>query len=149
MSVQTVADGSNFTVINVGKFSELNRFSFVLPNLTIEGKVYLSQPAKLTGCEISYNSMKPGATLPFYHFHRKHEEVYCILSGTGEYQIDDKVFPIVEGTVVRVGTGANQNIKNTGTVPLVYQCIQTTENSYQKDIPNEYEITQIESKFSK
>lgn len=148
MSIKTVSEGSNYTCINVGKFCDLNQHVLTMPGgQKNPGKVFLGKPSKMTGEEISYGSLPPGASIPFFHAHHKHEEVYLVISGTGEYQIDDTVFPIEEGSVVRVGTGASRNLKNTGTVPLVYICVQTMENSYQAQIPNECDITKTEPKF--
>lgn len=149
MSVKTVAEGSNYTAINIGRLNDLDKHELKGPDgkVMCTGKVFLSQSAKMTGSEISYTAIQPGGTTPFFHLHHKHEEVYLIISGSGEYQIEDKVFPIEEGSVVRVGTEASRGLKNTGKVPLVYLCVQTTENSYKGDIPNEYEITKTEPKF--
>lgn len=149
MSIKTESEGSNYTAINIGKLSELDKHVLSLPNgHKIPGKVFVGKPAKISGAEISYTTVPPGGSSPFFHAHHKHEEVYLILSGSGEYQIDDKVFPIEEGSVVRVGTGVSRSMKNTGKVPLVYLCIQTTENSFKSGIPNEAEITKTTPKFT-
>ena len=149
MSVQTVSEGSNYTAINVGKLDDLNQHELKGPdgNVMCTGKVFLRNLAKMTGSEISYTVTPPGGTTPFFHLHHQHEEGYLFISGSGEFQVDDKVFPVEEGSVVRVGTDATHGLKNTGTIPLVYLCVQTTENSYKSDIPNEYEITQTEPKW--
>ena len=148
MSIKTTSEGSNYTAINVGKFSDLNQHVLTMPDgRKAPGKVFLRTPAKMTGSEISYGTLPPGASVPFFHAHHKHEEVYLVISGNGEYQVDDNVFPIEEGSIVRVGTGASRNIKNTGNVPLVFICVQTMENSYKSDIPNECDITKTEPKF--
>lgn len=151
MSIKVVSDGSNYTVVNVGKFSELDKYEMKDQdgNVSCRGKVFVSPYAKMTGSEISYTTIPPGGTTLFFHLHHKHEEVYLIISGSGEYQIDDQVYPVEEGSVVRVGTEAVRGMKNTGDVPLVYVCVQTTENSYQGDLPNEYEIVKTEPKFTK
>lgn len=148
MSVTTISEASNYTAINIGKLSELDQHVLTAPNgHKVPGKIFLSEHAKMTGSEISYTALPPGAASPFFHAHHKHEEVYLVISGSGEYQIDDTVFPIEEGSVIRVGTGASRSMKNTGSVPLVYICVQTMENSYQANIPNECDITKTEPKF--
>ena len=138
------------TAINIGKLSDLGQHELKKPDGTVfaKGKVFLGKDSKMTGSEMSYTSLPPGGQSPFFHVHHVHEEVYLIISGSGEYQADDKVFPIEEGSVVRVGTGVSRSIKNTGKVPLVYLCVQETENSYKTDIPNEAEITKTTPKFS-
>ena len=149
MSVKTVAEGSNYTAVNIGKLGDLTQHELKGPDgkVMAKGKVFLGHAVKMTGSEISYGVIPPGGTSPFFHLHHKHEEVYLVISGNGEYQIDDKVFPIEEGSVVRVGTEASRGMKNTGSVPMIYLCVQTTENSYKGDIPNEYEITKTEPKW--
>lgn len=147
--VETVAEGTNFTAINIGKLSDLNQHELVKDGKVFAtGKVFVGKDAKMTGSDISYTTLPPGGQSPFFHVHHIHEEVYLVLSGSGEYQADDKVFPIEEGSIVRVGTGVSRSMKNTGKVPLVYICIQTTENSYQSGIPNEAEITKTTPKFT-
>lgn len=148
MSVKTISEASNYTAINIGKLSELNQHVITLPDgHKIPGKVFLGKPAKMTGSDISYTSLLPGERSPYFHVHHKHEEVYLVFSGSGELQVDDHVFPIEEGSIVRVGTGTSRDIKNTGSVPMVYICIRTMENSYQANIPNECDITKTEPKF--
>lgn len=149
--VQTVSEGTNYTAVNIGKFSDLSQYELKKPDgkVMCTGKVFIGNDAKMTGSEISYTTIPPGGTTPFFHLHHKHEEVYLFISGSGECQIDSKVFPIEEGSVVRVGTEASRGLKNTGKVPLVYLCVQTMEKSYKGNIPNEYEITQTEPKFIK
>ena len=49
-----------------------------------EGRVELHDALKLTGAEISINTLPAGAGVPFVHSHRKNEEAYGILSGKGK-----------------------------------------------------------------
>ena len=80
MSIKTVSEVSNYTAINVGKLSELNQHVLTAPGgHKIPGKVFLSKPAKISGSEISYTSLPPGGTSPFFHAHHKHEEVYLVI----------------------------------------------------------------------
>lgn len=149
MSLETISQGSNYTAINAGKFSELEKHVFHLRDgkSTYNGKVFLRKATNMSGCEISYTLLNPGVSEPFFHLHHQHEESYSIIAGSGEFQVDDNVFKITEGSVIRVGIGASHCMKNTGDVPLIYICVQTTENSYKNDIQNECEITKTEPKF--
>ena len=113
------------------------------------GKVFLKDATKLTGSEISFTIYPPGASIPFFHSHKTHEEVYVVVNGEGEYQVDDTVFPIKEGSVVRVGTGASRNLKNTGNVPMTVICFQSVENTLTGDLMADCDIPQTEPKFSK
>ena len=149
MSLKKISEGENYTAIDTGKLNDLENHVFIFQNgkSKYNGKVFLSKAAKMTGCEISYTLLNPGVSEPFFHLHHNHEEVYLIISGSGQYQVDDHIFDISEGSVVRVGVGASHCLKNTGDVPLIYICVQTTHDSYKTDIPNECEIVKTEPKF--
>ena len=127
MWVQTIAEGNNYTAVNIGTFNELKEHVIKTPNLEIQGKIFLHDLVHLTGSEISYTYIPAGEQLPFFHSHKNNEEVYLIIHGNGEFQINDKVFPIQEGSVIRIGTNASRCYKNTGTEPLIIICIQTKE----------------------
>ena len=61
---------------------------------------------------------------PFLHTHKTHEELYFFLSGEGEFQVDGKIFPIGEGSVVRVAPAGRRSVRNTGREALVMLCVQ-------------------------
>lgn len=65
----------------------------------------------------------------FFHSHRENEEHYIILSGSGRFQVNDDVFDIAEGSVVRVSTNCDRNLKCTSDVPMTYICVQAREGS--------------------
>ena len=95
-----------------------------------EGKVFVKEALGETSCEISFGSLAPGQAVPFFHSHKANEENYIILSGSGSFQVDGDVFAVAEGSVVRVATGCDRNIRNTAQVGnLVYICIQAREGS--------------------
>lgn len=48
--------------------------------------------------------------MPFFHSHKTNEENYIILSGVGKFQVNDDVFDIAEGSVVRVSPGCFRNL---------------------------------------
>ncbi|MDV2994125.1 MAG: hypothetical protein N4J56_003779 [Chroococcidiopsis sp. SAG 2025] len=128
-----VKHGENFTVANIGKLSQLNRFLFQLPSraIEVEGKLFIKQILDLTSCEISFNKLPAKAAIPFYHKHKQNEEVYLFIQGKGEFQIDGKVFPIVEGTVVRVAPEGERTLRSISDEDLVYIVIQSRANSYE------------------
>lgn len=128
-----VKHGENFTIANIGKLSQLNRFSFKLPSRTIgvEGKLFINQLLELTSCEISFNKLPAKAAIPFYHKHKQNEEVYLFVQGRGEFQIDGEVFPISEGTVIRVDPDGERTLRSISDEDLVYIVIQSRANSYE------------------
>ena len=72
------------------------------PEVKIPGKVFAGAAAGTTGAEFSFQSFPAGAETGFLHTHRTHEELYIFLSGEGQMQVDGEIFPITEGSVVRV-----------------------------------------------
>ena len=96
----------------------------------IPGKVFVGQSLGTTGAELSFQSFAPGQDSGFLHAHKNHEELYIILKGEGVYQVDGEVFPISEGSIVRVSTEGKRALKNTGKDELLMLCIQYKGNSF-------------------
>ncbi|MBV9388963.1 MAG: cupin domain-containing protein [Chroococcidiopsidaceae cyanobacterium CP_BM_ER_R8_30] len=129
----TSKTGSHFAVADLGLFSHLHQFTFeALENpIKLEGKVFLKQLLNLTSAEISLNNLPPGKSVPFYHKHRLNEEIYIFVRGRGEFQVDDCVFPISEGTVVRVDPEGERCMRNISDVEdLCFIVIQSRTGSY-------------------
>ena len=68
--------------------------------------------------------------LPIFHTHKTHEELYIILKGEGQYQVDGEIFPVSEGTIVRVAPDGKRALKNTGSENLTMLCIQYKANVF-------------------
>ena len=96
---------------------------------------------------MSITTYKPGAEVGFLHTHKKHEEVYVVISGKGEYQVDGKTFPICEGSVIRVSPEGRRNMRNTGTTDMIVQCIQYPEKSLGADAGNDGDILKEPTKW--
>ena len=94
-----------------------------------EGKQFVKEATEATSCEISFGTLPTGASVPFFHSHKANEENYIILSGAGKFQVNDEVFDIAEGSVVRVSPGCDRNLKCTSAEPMVYICIQAKDGS--------------------
>lgn len=90
----------------------------------IDGKLFLGEELQMTGAQVSVQKLKAGEDAPFLHSHKTHEEVYVILSGQGEYQVDGEVFPVEEGSVVRVSPVGVRALRNSGDSDMVMMCIQ-------------------------
>lgn len=132
------------------KLNEGNKYSHgTIGNLsTFKGKTFIKEELKETSCEISFGVLAPGQAVPFFHSHKTNEENYIILSGNGTFQIDNDVFPIAEGSVIRVATDCDRNIKNTTeSYNLLYICIQAKENSLTDYTMTDAVITERESKL--
>ncbi len=107
-----------------------------------EGKQFVKDATGATSCEISFGSLPSGASVPFFHSHKANEENYIILSGSGKFQVDGEVFDIAEGSVIRVATGCDRNLKCTSETPMTYICIQAKEGSLGGYTMTDAEITE-------
>lgn len=122
---QQIAEGTHFSALSTGSFSQLNDYVLpVAPGMEIQGKVFMGQTLQTTGAEISFQSFAPGKETGFLHTHQTHEELYIFVSGKGEFQVDGQVFPVVEGSVVRVAPEGKRSVRNNGTEPLIMICVQ-------------------------
>jgi mannose-6-phosphate isomerase-like protein (cupin superfamily) len=132
--IKTIKSGKNYSAITVGKMDELNEHVLQMgEGMVTHGKVFVGDALGATGAQMSFQSMPVGADSPFVHAHKTHEELYIIVKGEGEYQVDGEIFPIAEGSVVRVAPDGKRALRNTGKEPLVMICVQYKANSFGKD----------------
>ena len=123
--IEETATAKNFKAINVGKLNEVSGYVLEMgPNVKIPGKVFGGAALKATGAEFSFQSFAPGTETGFLHTHKTHEELYFFLSGKGEFQVDGQIFPVAEGSVVRVAPAGLRSVRNNGNEPLVMLCVQ-------------------------
>lgn len=123
--IQKMAAAENFSAVSVGKFSELNEYVLQLgADIRIPGKVFGGAAVGATGGDFSFQVFAPGQETGFLHTHKTHEELYFFLSGKGEFQVDGNIFPVSEGSVVRVAPAGKRSVRNNGAVPLVMLCVQ-------------------------
>ena len=123
--IKKMATAENFSAISVGKLSELGDYVLELsPEVKIPGKVFGGAALQAIGSEFSFQMFQPGTETGFLHTHKNHEELYFFLSGKGEFQVDGQVFPVEEGSVVRVSPDGKRSVRNNGTTPLVMLCVQ-------------------------
>ena len=114
---------------------------------SFEGKQFVKDATGATSCEISFGSLPTGASVPFFHSHKENEENYIILSGEGKFQVGSDVFDVAEGSVVRVSTNCDRNLKCTSAQPMTYVCIQAKEGSLGGYTMTDPEITECENKL--
>lgn len=129
--IKTITSAANFSAISVGALNELGDYVLELgPEVKIPGKVFGGAALGATGSEFSFQVFQPGTESGFLHTHKNHEELYFFLSGKGEFQVDGEVFPIAEGSVVRVNPAGKRSVRNNGTTPLVMLCVQYRGNTF-------------------
>ena len=130
-TIEKIAAADHFSAISVGKLSELGGYELQLgPEVKIPGKVFGGGAVGATGGEFSFQVFAPGAESGFLHTHKTHEELYFFLGGRGEFQVDGQVFPIGEGSVVRVAQAGRRSVRNNGAEPLVMLCVQYKADTF-------------------
>lgn len=129
--ITQIAEAANYKAMEIGRLNELNEYVLALgQDIRIPGKVFGGTSLGTTGCEFSMQSFMPGTETGFLHIHKNHEELYFFLGGHGEFQVDGEVFPIGEGSVVRVSPNGRRSVRNTGDSPLIMLCVQYRSNSF-------------------
>jgi mannose-6-phosphate isomerase-like protein (cupin superfamily) len=128
-----VQSAQNYAVVHLGKFAELRQFTFATPKFPreVEGKVFLKQLLNLTSAEISLNNLPADKSVPFYHKHRLNEEIYIFVQGQGEFQVDGQIFPVQQGSIVRVAPEGERCLRNVSDKEdLCWIVIQARAGSY-------------------
>lgn len=129
--LKKLGEGSNYTAVSAGKFDNLNEFVLPMGNgVEIKGKVFTGAALKATGMEMSLQTMAPGEASPFLHAHKKHEELYMIIKGEGEFTVDGETIQVSEGCLVRVAPAGKRALRNTGKNNMVVMCIQYMADSF-------------------
>jgi len=116
--IETIQTGKNFSAVSVGKVNEIIEHELPMGAVTIQGKVFVGQAVSATGSELSFQTLVPGQDSGFLHTHKTHEELYIILKGEGQYQVDGEIFPV------------KRALKNTGSENLTMLCIQYKANAF-------------------
>ena len=115
----------------------------------VKGKVYVNDVIDATGAEVSFNTIPSKSELGFFHIHKKNEETYIILKGSGYYQVDDDCFPIQEGSIIRVAPAGVRSLCNTSEEEMVFICVQSKENSLEEYTYNDGERVAVLPKWNK
>lgn len=129
-TVETIKTGKNFTAVSVGKLNEIKDYVLPMGDIEIPGKVFVGQALQTTGSELSFQVLVPNQDSGFLHTHKTHEELYFILKGKGEYQVDGEIFSVSEGSIIRVAPDGKRALKNTGKDEMLMLCIQYKANSF-------------------
>jgi len=147
--IEKLSENTNYSAVNLGNLKDLANYSLIHPvsKRLIEGKVFLKDPTKATGTEISFNSLPPQSEQPYFHIHRKNEETYIILKGFGFFQVDDDCFRIKEGSVIRVAPQGKRGICNSSDETMIYMVIQSKENSLEEYTTADGERLPVEPKW--
>ena len=127
----TIAYNKNCKAIDLGPFSELSSYEFLHPlfKKVDKGRIFTGEYLESTGAEISFRELPPNTKIPFLHKHHKHEEIYIFLKGHGQFQVDNDVFDVREGSLVRVSPDGNRTLCNCADEVMVYMVVQSSAGS--------------------
>ena len=89
----------------------------------------LHDSLKLTGADISVNVLPAGGGVPFVHSHKRNEEIYTVLEGSGAAVIDGESVPLQANDWLRISPSAKRQIFAAADKPLKYLCIPVKETS--------------------
>lgn len=147
--IEKISAGDAYTAINLGSLNGWLDYSLLHPKSKreIEGKVFIKDATQATGTEISFNSIAPRTDVPYFHSHKKNEETYIILKGSGYFQVDEDCFSIKEGSVVRVSSKGKRGLTNTSDDIMNYIVIQSKENSLEEYSTADGQIIPVEPKW--
>ena len=98
----------------------------------VPGKVFLKGTLDLTGMEVSLGSLAPGQSITFLHAHKQNEELYLVLSGQGEMQVDGERIPLGAGSAVRIAPAGVRCWRAIGTEPMAYLVVQAKAGSLEQ-----------------
>ena len=129
--INVISEGSNYKAVDIGSLNQLSDYDFVHPKLghTVKNKLFIGEILKLTGAEISFTGLPPKTTISFLHKHKKHEEIYIFLTGHGKYQVDNNVFQINEGSIVKVSPDGSRTLRNDSENNMIYIVVQTVSGT--------------------
>ncbi len=116
--------GKHYTFDQIGPLENLEQHSY----RGVPGKRFIGNDLGLTGCEVSLNRLPAGKGTPFVHAHKKNEELYIVLRGSGTFFVDGEEFPISEGSLVRIAP-EGARVLTAGSEDLYFICFQAEENS--------------------
>lgn len=116
--------GKQYVFDDIGSLAKLAQHNY----RGVPGKRFVGDNLGLTGCEVSLNCLPAGKGTPFIHAHKKNEELYIVLRGSGMFHVDGEEFPISEGSLIRVAP-AGARVLTAGAEDLYFICIQAEENS--------------------
>ncbi|MFA5974535.1 MAG: cupin domain-containing protein [Lentimicrobiaceae bacterium] len=147
--IEKISESTTYTAIDLGSLDGWLDYSLIHPvsKREIEGKVFLKDVTQSTGTEISFNSIAARTEVPYFHIHKKNEETYIILKGSGYFQVDDDCFSIKEGSVIRVSPNGKRGLTNTSNDIMIYIVIQSKENSLEEYSTADGERIPVEPKW--
>ena len=129
--VKISSEGLNYTSIDLGSLDEIKDYSYIHPKRheEVKGKVFIGEILKSSSAEISFNVVPPNTEMAFFHQHKNNEEIYMVIKGSGQFQVDESLLDVTEGSVIRIAPDGNRTYRNNTDKPLLLLCIQNKAGS--------------------
>ncbi|HEY9777563.1 MAG TPA: cupin domain-containing protein [Planktothrix sp.] len=121
------ATTKNFNKIDIGPFGDFSK-----ENENSATKKFYKEVLELTGMEFSITAIPSGGAAPFFHSHKQNEELYVVLEGRGQIQLDGELIDIKEGSMINVLPSVSRALRAAKDSQLVYLCVQAKSNSLEQ-----------------
>jgi mannose-6-phosphate isomerase-like protein (cupin superfamily) len=99
---------SDYTIVNIREHEN------IAPKFGMPDDMEARFPRKELECEIGavgLETLGPGFRTPFGHKHKKQEELYVVVKGSGRVKLDDDVVDIRQWDVIRVPPHVMRNFE--------------------------------------
>lgn len=103
--------------------------NFTKVSVEQDARTELHDRLSLTGAEVSINNLTAGSSVPFVHYHKKNEEIYVVLAGSGKAVIDGETISLAAGDWLRIAPAAKRQFSAAEGTGISFACIQVKENS--------------------
>jgi len=99
---------SDYTKVNIREHEN------VAPKFGMPDEMEARFPKQALECEIGavgLETLGPGFRTPFGHKHKKQEELYVVVSGSGRVKLDDEILDVRQLDVIRVPPHVMRNFE--------------------------------------
>jgi mannose-6-phosphate isomerase-like protein (cupin superfamily) len=99
---------SDYTIVNIREHEN------IAPKFGMPDDMEARFPSRELNCEIGavgLETLGPGFRTPFGHKHRRQEELYVVVSGSGRVKLDDDIVDVRQWDVIRVPPQVMRNFE--------------------------------------
>lgn len=91
-----------------------------------------SRPSRAHRGRGEHQHHSAGGSVPFVHWHRKNEEIYGIISGSGRFEVDGESVPLKAGDWIRIAPQGKRRIFASEDSAISFVCIQVKAGSLEE-----------------
>ena len=99
---------SDYTIVNIREHEN------IAPKFGMPEEMEARFPKRDLACKVgavSLETLAAGFRTPFGHKHKKQEELYVVVSGSGQVKLDDEIVDVRQWDVIRVGPETMRNFQ--------------------------------------